>query len=479
MCLYLLARKMIPRMKYDLMKRQFLWTFSQKILRNFSDLPPKSSSVLFIPGNRASETYSVLTPYLDTSKHVNNLQILEKNLFRRGMKADLQQFITHWNRLQSAKRDKAHLEKRKNKIPNLAEKLKKADSEVNRNKLSILKEEGKQIRAKMKEINQGLWVLEENVAFFALEFPNDIHPSVYDVDQVLYEFSKEREFSFPCKSHVEIGEKLGSLERLDSSPSAYYLKGTLAALELEIADFFLQEFENREFVLSSNTDFAKSVVVEGCGLDFTNSNQVLTIEASKDKVDQNALHLVGGASLVSFAAFFAKHVISADSFPQKFITHGRSYRPAVDDLGLFGTSQCNGVDAFVVFSEGESEDQILDDLLTALIESYKLFEVHFTVVRYKASALAVYEKAAISIQMYSPAMKKNYEVGRISVCGDYISRRLWSVTKKRQHASFLSMMHMRVCNVTHMLALLMENFQNEDSKLMLPSCLKPYTYGLV
>ena len=62
----------------------------------------------------------------------------------------------------------------------------------------------------------------------------------------------------------------------------------------------------------SNPDLAKSVAVEGCGLDFVDPSSTYTLGETVEfgpRAGGQAMHLVGGASLTPFASFFSKNVV--------------------------------------------------------------------------------------------------------------------------------------------------------------------------
>ncbi|KAG0708504.1 Serine--tRNA ligase, mitochondrial [Chionoecetes opilio] len=227
--------------------------------------------------------------------------------------------------------------------------------------------------------------------------------------------------------------------------------------------------------MMSNPDFVKAAVMEGCGVHDkgqTSPQQVI----NGLEHDTNALHLVGGGSLQAFSAYFTKHIIEKpEHLPVRVVAAGRNYSPVtLRHPGLLGCRQSSVIDGLILYEDVDVQEKtLLHEVMVTMIEIYRHLGIHFQVVQYSAEHLYTHERAAIGVTMYSPHTGQYHEVGRISLCGDYISRRLWTLCRKdKKSASFVSMLHVRACHTARLLGLLMENCQEEDSTYSLPGCLQ-------
>ena len=431
-------------------------------------------SALYIPGSRGATADGVVTPYLDFSKQFEDVALIERSVTQRCMNIDVNGIVRKWSEWKELEKHRSNLEEKRATLTKAVNALQ--NKKKNKEQLSALKEHGKQLRNEVKILTQKIWDLEEVAVTGALSLPNNLHESTGTSDKLLFTLSKKPVFSFQPKSHIDLGTTSEELEIVDNSPTAYYLKNRLALLELVCNDYFLSAMNNQDFLMMSNSDFVKAAIMEGCGTHFRDRPQHNRLSTGTGQ-DTSHLHLVGGGSLQAFSAYFTKQIIEkSDHLPVKVITTGRNYSPSnpssVTHPGLLGCRQSSVVDGFVLYEDvGVQEKTIIQEAMVMVTECYLHLGVHFQVVQYSAKKLEVHESAAIGFLMFSPHTGQHHEVARISVCGDYISRRLWTLCRKEKCASFVSMLHIRVCHTARLLALLMENGQQEDGSYRLPGCL--------
>lgn len=438
------------------------------------------SSALYVSGSRAQTVFGVLSPYLDISKTLQNISALEYNIKLRGMNQDIKHLLQLWQELQHLQSCKIKLEEERTTIANTMKSLAKEKQDNVRDKMNEWKERGKEVREELKAVTKKVGDVEDILVLSFLELPNKLHHSVGYEDKVLMSLFGKPTFEQQTKGHEELGKLSDELEFLDCSPTAYYLKNKLALLELSCSEYFTSLLHTHGYLQHANPDFAKGVVVEGSGIHISEIEKVLMLSSHKSDSDKNSKYLVGGGSLQAFASFFTKQVINdPECLPLKLVTNGRSYLPSSDTYsGLFNCWQSTVVDSFVVFENNPAvQEQMLNEILMVLVQSYTQLKIHFQVKRYAAHNLEAHESTAIGILMFSPKMEMYHEVGRISVCGDFISKRLLALHKVTNNsASFLSMIHVRVCNITHLLAFIMENGQNESGSYHIPDCLRKLMY---
>lgn len=466
-------------------KKVFLFPCSAKYFSSrYVMMHNAHKSALFLSGNEATSTYAVLSPYLQHfNQRLNDENLLNKNIQLRGLDIDLPYLQKLWSRLKKVEYQKATIETKRKELAALIKSVKKFKDQA---QLQELQAQGKEIKQELKITTHELRSLEEEVIPALLHLPNDLHRQTLATDKNLFQIWSKPTFPFKAHSHVAIGKITNQLEIIDCSPNSYYLKNDLAVLELAVGNFFSSFLVSHGYSRQSNPDFSKSVVVDGCGFEFSNSDKIFTLDAHESDVDQSCLHLTGGSSLPSFASYFTKQVIEDSSnLPVKQFTIGRNYTPNSNKkIDLFNCSQSTSVDAFIVFkNKPEIEDHMIQQVLMVLTQSYTQLKMHFRIVRYRAQNLKKHESGAIGIEMYSPVMDKYYEVGRVSLCGSFISERLWCLhNQQTQHqgngASFLSMIHVRVCQIAPWLALLMENTQQANITYGVPKVLKPFMHNV-
>lgn len=431
------------------------------------------SSALYVPGSKGTTVDGVVSPYLDFSKQFEDIGALERSISQRDMHVDITEIVKKWSEWRELEEHKTDLEERRATITKALNVLK--SNPKNKDRINELKEHGKTVRNEVKALTHKLWDLQEVAVIAALSLPNNLHDSTGSDDKVLFSLSRKPHFHFQPRSHVDLGVRSRELEFVDNSPTAYYLKNKLALLELVCNDHFLSPLRDQGFLMMSNSDFVKAAIVEGCGVHHGDRAQHNELSAGMGHETSSHLHLVGGGSLHAFAAYFTKQIIDkSDHLPVKVATVGRHYNPASKKHpGLLGCRQSSVVDGFVLYEDvGLQERKLLEEVMITMIQSYLSVGLHFQVVQYSAKKLQTHESAAIGFLMFSPHTEQYHEVGRISLCGDYISRRLWSLCKKDKAASFLSMLHIQACHTARVLALLVENMQEENGTYSVPGCLQ-------
>lgn len=434
---------------------------ARQCARHLHTSVPHLGSALYITGQKASETYSVLTPHIDCDSKFNNISQLQENVSARGLDINVEKLKKSWDFLKSVKETKYQLESRREetskKIRTLAsEKSEKSDSEING--LKIL---GKMLRDNLKTITKEIWELEESVILRILALPNDLHPDTPLTEEVVIE-EGSKPLAQTSPSHLQVGKETDVLKFI--SPLCYYLQNSAAEFEISLTQYCADFLNNAHYIPTCNSDFVKSVIVEGCGYSHTDPNCVFILQSSDNKEDAK-LHLVGGASLLSFCALFTRQETVMSEDPLKLFSLGRHYSPPVHTNmpGLFNVAQESSVELFI--TTVSCQNQLLaafNSALELIKELYQSLGLSVRLVRCSASQLKTWESLKVSIQMFSPHTQDYVEVGHVSMCGTYISKRLLMKYQGSDgEKDFLNVVSGRVLNVPRVLACLLE--QNELS----------------
>lgn len=405
-------------------------------------------SVLYMTGDEAKGIFSVLTPHIDIEDRFKEMPALKQSVELRGIQIDVDKLKHLWEILKTMEADKHKIETRRVDLANRIKELRRG-SDVATEEMGKLKFQGKLLREDLKATVKAVWELQKKVMTKVLSLPNNLHSDTpNEGTKIVSEFSHESVMK-QTESHVEIGKKLDILDYID--PMCYYLKGGAALLELCVLDYFAEKLGSHGFIKFCNSDFGRSVVVEGCGLNHEDPSVTYILQDTGDILntkDANRLHLVGGASLPSFCSFHAKQIIPVTALPLRLVAVGRQYTPNSQNLeetnfsGLFGACQAASVELFISTANnlGNMMDEF-DRTVAAVTDMYKEFGFPFRVVYMPAQSLRLYESLRASFQMYSSYLQSYVEIGHVSVCDDYISKRLlirYEVENKRRFTRTVS-----------------------------------------
>ncbi|KAJ8953071.1 hypothetical protein NQ318_013413 [Aromia moschata] len=338
------------------------------------------------------------------------------------------------------------------------------DVDKNKNDIDALKLHSKLVKDDIKNIKDYWYGLEEDTMLQILNLPNILHKKTPLENITIYatqDCIKEK-----SKSHMEIAEEYRYVEYFD--PLTCYLKSDAALFELGILNYFRDGLSRTGFTQFSNSNFCRSVVLEGCGDNYEKPLKAFTLEEVEDSRDDiNRLHLCGGASLYAFMAYFTRNLLQQTHFPLRYFSLGKKYQPANKNLpnDLFNLSQESALNIFIATLE---EDDFLEETTKRVIALYEPLGHHFRLTLLAADKLERSESLRLSIQMYSNYLESYVEVGNISLYDNYLSKRLlftYNVNKERKYPKIIGG---TLLNVPRMLGCVLENsvFFNKD--LMTP-----------
>lgn len=381
------------------------------------------SSALYITSDKAQETFRVLSPYIDFEERIKNKVELEENVKSRGLNIDINKIEKYWHFYKTIDQTKRVLQLTKEEIGKQISKLLK-EPDRNSKEINKLMVHSRLVKDDLKNVKEYLYGIEEHAVENVLSLPNNLHPNTPRVTQsVIYTFlEKTNEKS---DHHVDIGTKLGLTERINGK---LFLKNDAALFELATQSYFENFLSHHQYKAFSNADFVRSVIVEGCGTDFRSKSEILTLQDKHDDKNHelNKLHLVGGASHYSFMAFYARHFVQSTYFPLRHYASGRRYKPVTsDDCSFFNLEQETAIEIFTATHNCEvASSWIFEELSSLIVELYKSLGYHFRVVYVPAAQLSRHESLRVSVEMYSNYLQSYVEVASVSVCEDYLSKRL-------------------------------------------------------
>lgn len=445
-------------------------SFKKHFLRNHvcrllsaSKNQPKSS--LFISGERASDTFVAVVPYLDFDERFSNFALLEENIKRRGLNMDVAKMKDTWDFYSSWNSKKLKLQANLECIgKQLTDYLKmgeekKADVEILERHKNLLKEDLIQVR-------KNVWSMEDNVICELLNIPNTLHAGAPETEVEMYKFDKEN--ISKGFDHLFMGRKLDCVEYRNKLTC--FLKNQAALLELAVPEFFTDCFSKEGFIRFSNPDFTRSVLAEGVGLPPCNSSELFLLEQTEGNNDH--LFLCGGASLFPFCGFHAKQTLPKKSLPVKYIATGRRYIPLPDKLqGLYSANQSTCVQIFVATHSEEAIYCEFQSSVDKACQVYNTLGLNFKVIKQTPLSYKNWESLRASIQVFSPYHKDFIEVGHISLIDDYVSKRLRMCYTDKTDELFLRVVSGTIINVHSIIALCLER---SNTDMFIPEVVRNY-----
>ncbi len=318
-----------------------------------------------------------------------------------------------------------------------------------------------------------------------LRIPNILHESVPvgkdDSENVeIRKIGKAPKFSFKPKSHLEILENLGLLDRTTaakvSGSGFLFLKGDLVLLDMAIQRFAVDFLMKRGFQIIEPSFMVNKRVYEamiGDPLDFS--------EASY-KIDGEELYLIPTAEY-PLGGLFIDEVIDVKDLPIRVCGISPCFRKEVGthgkySKGLYRMHHFNKIEQFVFCLPKDSWD-LHEEIQKNAEELYKKLGLHFRVVNVCTGDMGTIAAKKYDIEAWMA--DGNYrELGSNSNCTDYQARRLnikYREKKGQSPVGFVHTLNNTALATSRTIITIVEQFQQKDGSVKIPKVLWPYMDG--
>lgn len=410
----------------------------------------RNVSALYITGDKASQNYAVLRPYLDLKAKLNNKQKLEQNIKHRKMNIDFDEMQLLWSTYQDVTRKKRELEQKRKEI---VDSIRMVDAKGDGSEALIrkFKIEGAMARNDLKTLKENSYALEDTFIHKFLDLPNDLHDRTpLEANRIYFSHSVQRNDN-DAENHLN---KVDYVEYHD--PLCYYLKGDAANCDQYLQLDCMKMFRSFGFIPFSNPDFVRSVLAEGAGV---NVNELVTIVEEDLENKLNLLHLAGSGSMLSFLGFLSKLLIYKNYLPLKFVSSGKSFSTldtSSMENGLYTARQRTNVQLFGMSIDESESLQQFDETLQQMIDLYKRLDKSFRVSYVIGDQLTQAENMRAVFEIYSPHQKCFVSIGHLSSYSNYISKRLLIAYKDDKQYKFPHLISGSIIDVTKFLAISLE-----------------------
>ncbi|MGI6466266.1 MAG: serine--tRNA ligase [Sphaerochaetaceae bacterium] len=407
-----------------------------------------------------------------------NRDEIVKNVANRGMSVDVDKIIELQDQRSSLLKEVEALRTQRNEN---ASKMKgKLEQEVR----LLLIEEGKSLKESLVVKEALLDEISTNYFELAKTLPNYAHPDIpigklESDNRLLKKEGTIREFSFPIKDHVELGQELDIIDFETATkvtgPKFYYLKNEGVYLELALQRFALDTLRKYGFVPIMTPDLAKEEILEGIGFNPRGEeSNIYTIEGTDTC-------LIGTAE-ITLGGYHANDILNKEDLPIKMAGLSHCYRREAGaagqySKGLYRVHQFTKVEMFV-YSTPQEAEKIHDELLGIEEEIFNALELPYRVVDTCSGDLGAPAYRKYDIEAWMPGRGESGDYGEVtstSNCTDYQARRLNTRFKDDDGKNkFVYMLNGTAIAISRAIVAILENFQNEDGSVTMPKVLIPY-----
>ena len=348
-----------------------------------------------------------------------------------------------------------------------------------------LMEEVKVINTSIKELDDKIKALEQQVQEKLLGIPNTPEDSIPDgadesANKMVRDWGTKPELSFKLKNHVEIGEQLGLIDlkraaKISGARFAVY-KGQGAVLIRALINFMI-DVQTRE---NGYEELYPPFLVNKESMQAT--GQLPKFEEELFATRDDPLYLIPTAE-VPVTNFHRDEILEEESLPICYAAFTPCFRREAgsygkDTQGLIRQHQFDKVE-LVKFSRPEDSAIELEALVENAESILKKLNLHYRVMELCAGDLGFSAAKTYDLEVWLPSQNTYREISSCSSFTDYQARRARIRCKKRTGGKpeFVHTLNGSGLAAGRLFVALLENYQQEDGTVVVPEALRPYMHG--
>lgn len=396
-------------------------------------------------------------PLLNYEERLNNRSEITANINRRSVSPilNIDDLFAQWHLYTTIQRKQLDVKQRRKSVLSELKKTKSLERSQER-ECSVRK-----LTLEETVLNEHLDTLRENC--------DDIEAKLMDTFLSIPNLISDRTPDQPRQIHsfdeasTEIGDNhLEHSHHIEYyNKYSYYLRHEAANVDTLLPLAAIDFFKSHGFTQFSNPDFANTILTEAA---LVPTNDLFTAHNCEQTTSPNQLHLVGACSLYSYLGYITRLRVFGTLLPLKWITTGRMYdHTATGQNGLYNVCQSTAMEIFLAGRQDEM-NRIFSDALDVVRKFYDTIGIHYRIVELPANELKMSACYSVRVEMYSPHLRKYIEVGHLSDYSNFISKRLmfyYEKDKKKNICDFPHILCGTVCNVTRLIAIVLETYNGQ------------------
>lgn len=444
---------------------------------------------------------------LDPNQLRKEMPTVLKALAVRGLQFDVERFNALEARRKSVQIETENLQARRNAVSKLIGQLKSRGEDA-----SQAMAESQEIPARLKQLESDLATIQTELNEWLMTIPNLPHESVppgKDSDDNIEvrrwippgmpvdEQGNPKPFAFTAKDHVELAEPLGldfDTARKLAGSRFMMLRGPMARLHRALAQFMLDlqttEHGYQEcytpYIVNSSTLFGTGQlpkfkddmfwVTKGgtpAGQDHDEHGNVIPGED---------LYLIS-TSEITLAGSVRDTIVPLSELPLKLTAHTPCFRSEAgsggrDVRGMIRQHQFDKVE-MVQIVHPEKSYGALEEMVQHAENVLQRLGLPYRVVLLCGGDMGFGSSKTYDLEVWLPAQNAWREISSVSNCEGFQARRLQARYRpEKGKPEYLHTLNGSGLAVGRAAVALLENFQQEDGSILVPSVLKPYMGGV-
>jgi len=345
------------------------------------------------------------------------------------------------------------------------------------------------LKAELEQKKEELAEIQEKLKAYMLEIPNVPAPEVPDgADESdnlqISAWGKPKDFEWEVKDHVALGENLQlgldfvSAVKLTGSRFVV-MRGQIARLHRALAQFMLDTHTDEHGYTELNVPY----IVNQDSLYGTGQLPKFEEDQFRIQGEELAYYLIPTAE-VPVTNLVRDEILEPASLPLRFACHTPCFRSEAgsygrDTRGMIRQHQFEKVE-LVQITEPDSSADALEELTQHAEAILQRLELPYRKVMLCGGDLGFSAVKTYDLEVWLPSQNTYREISSCSLFTDFQARRMQARWRNPATGKpeLLHTINGSGLAVGRTLVAILENNQNEQGRIRVPDCLRPYMNGL-
>ncbi len=423
---------------------------------------------------------------LDIQQLRTDLDGIAKRLAGRGFQLDAEAFRVLESDRKAFQVKTQDLQAKRNQSSKLIgqAKAKGEDASAILVEVATLGDELKSAEAQLESVQSKVQELLLNVP----NLPHESVPSGKSADENIEvrRWGTPKQFDFEAKDHVDIGTNLGGLdfETAAKLSGARFtlMRGTIARLHRAIAQFMLDtQTQEHGYVEHYTPYIVNSETLLGTGQLPKFKDDMFAVRKGGD-TDAEDLYLIS-TSEISLTNTVRDEIVPLDNLPLKLTAHTPCFRSEAgsygkDTRGMIRQHQFDKVEMVQIVHPDQSY-AALEEMVGHAEAILQKLELPYRVMALCTGDMGFGAAKTYDLEVWLPAQNAYREISSCSNCEAFQARRMHARFRNAQgKTEWVHTLNGSGLAVGRTLVAILENYQQADGSVSIPSVLRPYMGGM-
>lgn len=353
--------------------------------------------------------------------------------------------------------------------------------------ITALLAENQSVGDTLKQSEIALETIQNQLLDFQSRIPNQLHVSVpegrTEEDNVeVRKWGTPKTFSFTPKDHVDLGSRnaLMDFDTASKISGARFvvLRGKLAKLQRALAEFMLDlHIDQHGYTEMYVPYLVRSEALFGTGQLPKFADDFFSIQGEQD------FTLIPTAE-VALANCVRDQIIEANQLPLKFVAHSPCFRSEAgsygkDTRGMIRQHQFQKVELVQIVAP-ENSYAALEEITQQAEKVLQLLELPYRVLALCSGDVGFGSAKTYDLEVWLPSQNRYREISSCSNCEAFQARRMMTRYRSPETGKpeYVHTLNGSGVAVGRALVAVMENYQEADGSIRIPTVLQKYMGGV-